>query len=103
MIDHVGLTVSDYHRSKAFYLAALAPLGYTLFRERLDPAPRAGFGVGGKPDFWISAGASATPPLHLAFRAGDREAVGAFHAAAPAGGAADNGPPGARGIYHPDY
>src|SRR4051794_14746738 len=56
VIDHIGFPVSDYERAKAFYLKALAPLGYTLIMEvRQDEhdAPAAGFGKDGKPDFWI--------------------------------------------------
>ena len=49
MIDHVGFSVSDYARAKAFYERALAPLGYTLVTGQ----PAAGFGSGGKPDLWI--------------------------------------------------
>jgi catechol 2,3-dioxygenase-like lactoylglutathione lyase family enzyme len=51
MIDHIELSVADYERSKAFYLAALAPLGYELFMEIPEAGPHAGFGAGGKPDF----------------------------------------------------
>ena len=56
MIDHVGFPVSDYARSKAFYERALAPLGYLLIMEvqqNEQEAKAAGFGAGGKPDFWI--------------------------------------------------
>jgi catechol 2,3-dioxygenase-like lactoylglutathione lyase family enzyme len=103
MIDHIGLSVSDYQSSKAFYLAALAPLGYELFREIPEAGPHAGFGAGGKPDFWITGGATATPPVHVAFAANDRATVRAFYEAARAAGARDNGPPGLRPEYHPSY
>ena len=56
MIDHVGFSVSDYARAKAFYEKALAPLGYVLVMEvtaQQTGQPAAGFGSGGKPDFWI--------------------------------------------------
>lgn len=53
MIDHIGINVEDYEKSKAFYKAALAPLGYELLME---VEGWAGFGAGGKPDFWIGAG-----------------------------------------------
>ena len=56
MIDHVGFPVSDFARAKAFYEKALAPLGYALVMEvqqAANDAPAAGFGIGGKPDFWI--------------------------------------------------
>ena len=59
MIDHIGLCVSDYERAKAFYAAALAPLAYALVMEVTEVGPWAGFGVGGKPDFWIGKGTTA--------------------------------------------
>ena len=103
MIDHIGLNVADYERSKAFYLAALAPLGYELCMEIPEAGPHAGFGAGGKPDFWITQGSTATAPVHLAFGAKDRAMVRAFYGAALAAGASDNGPPGLRPDYHPNY
>ena len=64
-----------------------------------------GFGVigSGKPDFWIGDAPVATGHLHLAFAAKDRAAVDAFYAAAIAAGARDNGAPGLRPHYHPNY
>jgi catechol 2,3-dioxygenase-like lactoylglutathione lyase family enzyme len=103
MIDHIGLSVSDYERSKAFYLAALAPLGYELFMEVTGAGPYAGFGAHGKPDFWIGKRSLSTAGAHVAFAAPDRATVRAFHAAALAAGARDNGPPGLRPEYHPTY
>ena len=107
MIDHTGVTVSDYARSKAFYLAALAPIGYTLLAEIpaavTGHADVAGFGEAPKPDFWISGGAANKPPLHVAFRVPSRALVDAFHQAALAAGGRDNGAPGLRPHYHPDY
>jgi catechol 2,3-dioxygenase-like lactoylglutathione lyase family enzyme len=100
MIDHIGLSVADYERSKAFYRAALAPLGYVLVMEASDAA---GFGAGGKPDFWLGQGERTTPPVHAAFRASNRATVRAFYEAAIAAGAQDNGPPGIRAEYHPNY
>lgn len=107
MIDHTGVCASDYARSKAFYSAALAPLGYALLAE--FPAAVtggtdvAGFGEAPKPDFWLHAGAPQRPPVHIAFRATDRSAVDAFYRAALAAGGRDNGPPGLRPHYHPNY
>ena len=103
MIDHIGLGIADYERSKAFYLAALAPLGYELFMEIPEAGPHAGFGAGGKPDFWITKGKATTPQVHIAFGAKDRATVRAFYNAALAAGATDNGPPGLRPEYHPNY
>jgi catechol 2,3-dioxygenase-like lactoylglutathione lyase family enzyme len=102
MIDHIGISVTDLDRSIAFYERALAPLGYTLIMKFDGRA--AGFGAGGKPDFWIGAGAGAPPtPTHVAFATKGRAAVRAFHEAALAAGGKDNGPPGVREMYHPDY
>jgi catechol 2,3-dioxygenase-like lactoylglutathione lyase family enzyme len=99
MLDHVGLMVSDFPKSKSFYERALAPLGYQKLME-FDGA--AGFGMDGKPDFWISQG-KAQQPLHVAFAASDRKLVDAFHKAATTAGGRDNGAPGLRTQYHPSY
>ncbi|MFT3816364.1 MAG: VOC family protein [Rubrivivax sp.] len=107
MIDHTGVVVSDYAKSKAFYLAALAPIGYSLIAE--IPASVtghtdvAGFGEPPKPDFWISRGSANRPPVHVAFRVSSRALVDAFYQAATAAGGRDNGAPGLRPHYHPDY
>ncbi len=100
MIDHIGLTVSEYAKSKAFYTKALEPIGYGVVME--FGGSTGGLGVEGKPDFWISQG-EATAPVHMAFNAKDRQAVDAFHAAALAAGGRDNGKPGVREQYHPNY
>lgn len=99
MIDHLGLPVSDLARSRRFYEQALAPLGYVVVME-FDGA--IGLGAGGKPDFWLTAGGAA-PRLHIAFATSDTKTVDAFHAAALAAGATDNGQPGLRPEYHPHY
>jgi catechol 2,3-dioxygenase-like lactoylglutathione lyase family enzyme len=106
MIDHIGFPVSDYKRSKAFYERALAPLGYTLIMEVQQDAndsPAAGFGAGGKPDFWIGGEGKLNKAVHIALTARDRAAVDAFHRAALAAGGKDNGGPGLRPHYHPNY
>jgi catechol 2,3-dioxygenase-like lactoylglutathione lyase family enzyme len=107
MIDHTGLVVSDYTRSKQFYLQALAPLGYAMLMEataaQTGSVDFAGFGEPPKPDFWISSGTPNRPALHIAFRVTDRAMVDAFYKAAIAAGGKDNGPPGLRPHYHPDY
>lgn len=99
MIDHLGIAVTDLAASIAFYKQALAPLGYELVMQ-FDTA--AGFGAGGKPDFWIGKGPAPTP-THVAFATKSRAVVRAFHAAALAAGGKDNGAPGVRAHYHPDY
>jgi catechol 2,3-dioxygenase-like lactoylglutathione lyase family enzyme len=102
VLDHMGFGVSDYERSKAFYAQALAPLGISLLMEPIAGA--AGFGANGKPFFWIeSRGQAVTGRLHVAFAVEDRATVDAFHAAALAAGGTDNGAPGVREIYHPNY
>jgi catechol 2,3-dioxygenase-like lactoylglutathione lyase family enzyme len=102
MLDHVGLNVSDYARSRDFYAQALAPLGLALLME---PIPQTGgFGTDGKPWFWISGVRKPVAEnVHIAFTATDREVVDAFHAAALAAGGTDNGAPGVRELYHPSY
>jgi catechol 2,3-dioxygenase-like lactoylglutathione lyase family enzyme len=101
MLDHAGFGVSDFQRSKAFYEAALAPLGIALLMEPTGKA--AGFGQDGMPFFWIEDRPPVVSGLHVAFTAADRGTVDAFHAAALQAGGADNGAPGLRPIYHPDY
>jgi catechol 2,3-dioxygenase-like lactoylglutathione lyase family enzyme len=106
MIDHVGFPVSNYERSKTFYAAALAPLGYVLVMEVgqvENDHPAAGFGRGGKPDFWIGGEGGLDGVLHVAIAADDRASVDAFHRAAIAAGGVDNGPPGLRPHYHASY
>jgi catechol 2,3-dioxygenase-like lactoylglutathione lyase family enzyme len=102
LMDHVGIPVSDYARSKAFYDRALAPLGVAVIMEF---GPSAGYGRGRKPDFWISGdgGERALRPSHFAFTAQSRDEVDAFYRAALEAGGKDNGPPGIRPQYHPGY
>jgi catechol 2,3-dioxygenase-like lactoylglutathione lyase family enzyme len=116
MLDHVSLRVADYERSKKFYVAALAPLGLTLAMESASSG--AGFRRDGIPGFWVKkgeprgSGDAATPvepgscggpAVHVAFAGTDRAAVDAFHQAALAAGARDNGAPSLRPQYHANY
>jgi catechol 2,3-dioxygenase-like lactoylglutathione lyase family enzyme len=102
VLDHLGLNVADYERSKAFYARALAALALELLMEPLPGI--GGFGTGGKPFFWIATGRGAPQTgVHVAFAVADRATVDAFHAAALDAGGTDNGAPGVRAIYHPDY
>ena len=106
MIDHIGFPVADYARSKAFYLKALAPLGYALVmevRQDANDSPAAGFGANGKPDFWIGGEGALNRSVHIAVVARDRPSVDAFYRAALAAGGKDNGAPGLRPRYHPNY
>ncbi|CAN5272549.1 VOC family protein [soil metagenome] len=98
MIDHIGIGVSDFARSVAFYRQALAPIGYQVLMEFGEAA---GFGEPPKPDFWVAAGPPA--PQHVAFRVRSRAEVDAFHAAGLAAGGKDNGAPGLRPHYHASY
>lgn len=104
MIDHTGVNCSAFNISKAFYQRALAPLGYEVVMEYEIPSGgAAGFGEKGKPDFWLGQGTPQKPPIHIALRAANRKVVDAFYQAALAAGGKDNGPPGLRPQYHPNY
>ena len=106
VIDHIGFPVSDYERSKAFYDKALVPLGYVLIMEvgHAGNGDRAaGFGRAGKPEIWIGEEGGVGAVVHVAIAADDRATVDAFYHAALAAGGTDNGPPGLRTHYHPNY
>ncbi len=103
MLDHIGFAVADFPRSRAFYAAALAPLGMTIHSEGDGWAM---FGGAGAPQLWIGGrGVAGAAPghIHFAFAAPDQAAVAAFHAAALAAGGGDNGGPGLRPQYHAHY
>ena len=103
MSDHIGLTVASYDTSKSFYMLALAPLGYGVVEETHGFC---GLGPPGKPLFWFNQRGEDDVPataVHVAFAAADRASVDSFYAAALAAGGRDNGPPGLREIYHPNY
>ena len=100
MLDHVTLNVADVEAAKAFYVQALAPLGYEL---TMDFVEGAGFAAGGKPDFFLAQRGAPSSPVHIAFKSPDRQTVDAFHEAALAAGGTDNGPPGVRQVYHEHY
>jgi catechol 2,3-dioxygenase-like lactoylglutathione lyase family enzyme len=107
MIDHTGVIVSSFENSKRFYQTALGAFGYELLAE--FPAAVtghtdvAGYGENGKPDFWVNRGMPNEPPVHVAFRVSNRASVDAFYEAAIKAGGKDNGPPGLRPHYHPNY
>ena len=100
IIDHIGVAVSDPEKSRAFYTQALAPLGMEILMEAEGWV---GFGREGMAGFWIGPAEAPQRPMHFAFSAGDRGQVDRFHAAALAAGGKDNGAPGIREIYHPNY
>lgn len=99
-IDHIGLTVSDNEKSKAFYSKVLAPLDMALVME---VEGWAGFGPEGKPEFWFSKQELHQRPMHICFRAQTRAQVDAFYQAAITAGGRDNGAPGIREHYHANY
>ena len=100
LLDHVSLPVTDLAAAKAFYAAALAPLGFGIISES---AGAVGIGAPGLvQDLWLYQAGAGTA-IHLAFHARDEAAVRAFHAAALAAGGIDNGAPGLRPRYHPGY
>ena len=106
MLDHIGINVSDYASARDFYSAALAPLGLKLTMEPIaNVGGFAGEDGGAKGGFplWIAEGRGAPTVGHVALTAPDRATVDAFHAAALAAGGTDNGAPGPRPMYHPDY
>jgi predicted lactoylglutathione lyase len=102
MIAHTSVAVKDYSKAKAFYQAALAPLGYTIGMD--VPAYKAcGFkDKSGKQDFWIGSKDDASG-VHVAFLAEGKDAVDAFYKAALTAGGKDNGAPGYRTQYHAAY
>ena len=106
MIHHVSLGVSDLARAAAFYDAALTPLGYRRTFEIEGLAIAYGEEL---PEFWIGGPldrgrpATAGNGTHIAFAAPSREAVAQFHASALESGGVDEGAPGSRPEYGPDY
>ncbi|MEC9344007.1 MAG: VOC family protein [Pseudomonadota bacterium] len=106
MIDHMSLNVADFDVMLAFYEKVLAPLGCSVMmrfgKDVTGHAEVAGLGAE-KPFFWLAGTERTRPIQHIAFRADTRAEVDAFYEAAMAAGAKDNGPPGIRAMYHPDY
>jgi catechol 2,3-dioxygenase-like lactoylglutathione lyase family enzyme len=100
MIDHIIMSVGDVEAARLFYEQALAPLEYRVVMEMEGAC---GFGILQKPDFFIRQGEATAPKVHIAFASRDRATVDAFYAAAIAAGGSDNGPPGLREDYHPNY
>jgi catechol 2,3-dioxygenase-like lactoylglutathione lyase family enzyme len=103
MIDHISLRVSDFQRSKAFYAAALAPLGYTLVFSN-DKEQYAGFAGPDKERIWIGHREGVSHGFaHVAILAKDRATVRKFYEAAMKAGGSDNGGAGTRPQYSPTY
>ena len=104
MLDHVSIGVHDIARTKRFYDAALAPLGFRCLSEGETSLGYGNDAVA----FWISAAERPVPAddksgLHFCFVAPTRQSVDAFHAAALATGGRDHGRPGVRADYDPSY
>lgn len=104
MLDHISIGVRDLARARRFYDAALKPLGYTCLS---DGATSLGYGAG-EPALWVQTAKKPVPPdaesgLHVCFSAPSRQSVDAFHAAALQAGGHDNGRPGLRADYGPNY
>jgi len=100
IIDHIGIAISDYEKSKEFYSKALAPLEIELI---IEVDGWAGFGKDGKPKFWFGLDKEVHKPMHIAFSANSREMVDLFYKVSIKAGAHDNGKPGIREKYHPNY
>ncbi|QGZ31076.1 VOC family protein [Stutzerimonas stutzeri] len=109
MLDHIFLSVSEIERSIRFYEAALAPLGITarLDYDGKDGPPGhpdlKGFGANGRMFFWLREGDVEGRAVHVGFVADSKAQAEAAYAAALAHGAVDNGAPGARLHYDPNY
>ncbi len=99
MIDHVTLGVSHLDDSRHFFEHALRPLGLRIV---LDRPEFLGFADGDQPCFYLAL-REPTHRVHIAFTAADRATVDAFHKAAQHAGGVDNGQPGLRPQYHPNY
>ena len=100
MFDHVGIGVTNLADSKAFFLQALAPLQATV---AMEGPYGVGIGRNRKPSLWLVETKERPARLHIAFAAATRAEVDAFYRAALAAGGTDNGPPGLRPHYHPNY
>jgi catechol 2,3-dioxygenase-like lactoylglutathione lyase family enzyme len=100
MFDHLGFGVTNLAESKAFFLKALGPLGVTV---AMEGPYGVGMGQNNKPSLWLHETNERPARLHLAFVAANRNQVDEFYQAAMAAGGQDNGAPGLRPHYHPDY
>ena len=108
-LSHVGIPVSDTARSKAFYERTLAPLGMKILMEMgPDQTESGGTAIGFAKDdqsdsFWIGDNEKVGEGVHVAFEVESRDQVDAFHEEALAAGGKDNGAPGLRPHYGPNY
>ena len=102
MIEHVSVPVSNYKKSKVFYSKAMKSLGYRLYRD-YPKYNAGGYLEGESTSLWIVQKKARIMPMHIAFRGKSKKAVQAFHKAALRAGGKDNGAPGFRTDYGPDY
>ena len=101
MYDHIGLKVQDIDASVRFYAAALGALGHELASR---DASGAGLGPRGAPALWLYATpGKPAAGVHVALRATSRAQVDRFHAEGLRAGGRDNGRPGLRTDYSPNY
>jgi len=102
VLDHLSIQCADVTTSAAFYDAALAALGGARVMDFGDVI---GYGVAGRPTFWLGPLSSGEPnrEVHVAFQARDRAAVRAFFATAVASGATMLHEPRVWPEYHPGY
>lgn len=99
MFDHVGLRVKDLDKAAKLYAAMLAPLGHV---PGAHDETYAGFGPEGRPALWLHLSGERSGS-HVALKAASRAAVDRFHEAGRKAGARDNGQPGLRTDYAPNY
>ena len=105
MLHHVSVGVADVARAAQFYDAVLGTLGYKRVMEFMPYAIAYGETA---PAFWVQLphdknSASVGNGVHVGFIARSKDAVQSFHAAGLANGGKDNGAPGPRPDYGPDY
>jgi catechol 2,3-dioxygenase-like lactoylglutathione lyase family enzyme len=100
VFDHIGFNVTDFQKSKVFFIQALRPLGIGITKEGDGWAM---IGREGEGQLWFGSFGASPGEVHIAFAATTREQVRQFHAAALTAGGKDNGPPGLREHYHPNY
>jgi len=100
IFDHIVITANNTEKSKKFYSAVLAPLGIDFIKEEDGCV---GFGTNNKSSFWLCNDGIIQKPMHIAFIAPDHKSINAFYAAAILTGGKDNGRPGFRQHYQPNY
>lgn len=100
MFDHIGFPVADLKATRRFYAEALEPLGVEVLREDKDWLM---IGKEGQGYMWLGLYGDPPGPIHIAFAVENRAQVKAFYEAGLRAGGKDNGMPGLRTQYHPNY